>query len=137
MIQIAYVSSAVELFNATAIERLLRDCRKRNQQRNISGMLLYRGGNILQVIEGEPDVVLPLFAKISRDPRHRGVIKLYQKNISERDFPDWTMGFHNFDAPEACNVEGYSDFLTTNDVPQALQSAAAAKLLNLFRASMR
>ena len=100
-------------------------------------MLLYRGGNILQVIEGEPDVVLPLFAKISRDPRHRGVIKLYQKNIEERDFPDWTMGFHDLDAPEARNVEGYSDFLMANEVPLALQSAAAVKLLKLFKASMR
>ncbi len=137
MIQIAYVSSAVELFNGAAIERLLKDCRRRNQQRDISGMLLYRGGNILQVIEGEPDVVLPLFAKISRDPRHHGVIKFYQKTIEERDFPDWTMAFHNLDAPNARNEEGYSDFLMTNEGALAVQSAAAVKLVKLFKASMR
>lgn len=137
MIQLAYVSSAVELFSAETIERLLKDCRRRNQQRNISGMLLYRGGNILQVIEGQSDMVLPLYAKIARDPRHHGVIKFYQKPIQERDFPDWTMAFHDLEAPQARHVEGYSDFLTTDEGALAVHSAAAVKLVKLFKASMR
>ena len=104
MIQIAYVSSTRGLLTAAGIAELLVGSRERNLARQITGMLLYKGGNVLQVIEGEEPQISSLFRSISKDPRHTGVIRLYQKNIESRDFPDWTMGFHDLDAERGCHA---------------------------------
>ena len=53
MIQIAYVSSTRELLSAEDIAQILSKSRENNGRRGITGMLLYKGGDVLQVLEGK------------------------------------------------------------------------------------
>jgi hypothetical protein len=54
-----YVSSAVRAFTAAQLRELLVVCEKNNRRDQVSGMLLYKGGNFMQVLEG-PESSVPL-----------------------------------------------------------------------------
>jgi hypothetical protein len=134
---LAYVSSTKGLLTVDAIEKILVVSREKNRKLGITGMLLYKGGNVLQVLEGEKQEVVALFEVIRKDERHGGVIKLYQNNIKERDFPEWTMGFHELNAESARRLEGFSEFLDPEFDMHAIKPSAAAKLLNCFKSGVR
>ena len=72
MIQLAYLSSSPAMLASTDVKQILAVSRINNERRDVTGMLLYRQGNFLQIIEGERDTVEALFKIIARDPRHRG-----------------------------------------------------------------
>jgi len=114
MFFLVYASSAAELFSQTELLELLAKARENNTRLGVSGMLLYKGGNFMQVLEGEEQTVRALYTKISHDQRHRGLLALLQGEQAERQFPDWSMGFHNLDGEEALAIPGYSDFLNTS-----------------------
>ena len=97
--QIVYLSSASREWSENELMDLLKGSRFRNQKRGVTGLMLYCEGNIAHVIEGKDAVVRALFKKISKDPRHRGIQLLWSKEIEQRDFPDYTMGFRRA-APE-------------------------------------
>jgi hypothetical protein len=137
MIQLAYVSSSRGLFSPADIASILAVSREKNRKLGITGMLLYKGGNILQVLEGERDAVLGLFETIRNDPRHGGVIKLYAWEKAERDFPEWSMGFHDLEAEDLRAMEGFTEFFDPQFDMTAIKPSAAARLLSGFKASVR
>ena len=53
MFYTVYVSSAVDLFSDEELLKLLDVSRKNNQALDVTGMLLYKGGNFMQFLEGE------------------------------------------------------------------------------------
>ena len=93
-----YVSVAEKPFSSTELLDLLEHARRNNEKAHVTGMLLYKEGNFLQVLEGEERVVKALSAKISRDPRHSKVITMLEGPLVQREFSDWSMGFSNLDA---------------------------------------
>ena len=90
---------------------LLHQSRVRNERNRITGMLLYRNGHFMQVLEGEEANVMKIFADIERDHRHKNVDVLREEYIQYRDFPDWTMGFQNIDELDPSTVPGFTRFL--------------------------
>lgn len=121
LLQLAYVSSAVPLLTTDDLSQILARGRDKNRRLGITGLLLYKAGNILQVLEGEAEAVLRLFNSILNDPRHTGVIKLYTKPIATRDFAAWSMAHGEF--PDVSR--------------EALNGSHAAKLILDFKASFR
>ncbi len=113
MFFLVYVSSAVQPFSRADLDDLLATSRDNNAMAGITGMLLYKDGNFMQVLEGEEGAVRALYDKIGADPRHKGEITLRQGFTEERQFPDWSMGFRDLQSPEARAVPGYSEFLNT------------------------
>ena len=111
--QIVYTSTACESFSRTDLMELLQGSVQRNTRAGITGLLLYYDGTFMQTLEGEEPVVIALFAKISRDPRHHHVIPLIHGPINRRDFFDSAMAFRDLNAPELRELPGYSDFLNT------------------------
>ena len=73
LINLIYASSATRLMNEEDLLAILKKSHENNGQLNITGMLLYRGGNFLQVLEGEEKVVDERFKVIMGDPRHHQV----------------------------------------------------------------
>ncbi len=65
---------------------------RNNPRKNITGMMLYSEGSVLQVLEGEKDDVLELFRVIERDVRHSGIYLLIESEISTRNFPPGAWG---------------------------------------------
>jgi len=106
MLQLVYTSTATSPFSAEALRRLLELARRRNTAADISGLLLHVDGAFLQTLEGDPVVVRALYARIEADRRHASVLTLLVRDIAERNFPDWSMGF--FDASgRASSALGY------------------------------
>jgi hypothetical protein len=139
MYLLVYVSSASELFSDEALIELLKKARENNHKLDITGMLLYKDGNFMQLLEGPKDAVLGLVSKIKLDPRHHGFLALLQQEQAQREFSDWEMGFKKLDAKSALEVPGYSDFL---DVPLSSQEfilnpTKSLKLLLNFKKMMR
>ena len=137
MIQLAYVSSTSGLLKADDIVNILIASREKNENRAITGMLLYKDGNVLQILEGDESQVIQLFEIIKKDERHRGIIKLYQKSIEARDFPEWTMGFHHLSAEDARQLVGFSEIFDPAFDMRAIKPSTAAELLKSFKSGFR
>lgn len=139
LITLVYVSSAVRLMTATELIELLRGSRERNQQKQITGLLLYRDGNFMQALEGEETAVDGLHEHIHRDPRHRGLITLIRQPISERVFGEWSMGFRNLDDLNEQQRVDVSTFLTEPFTSDQWRSSPhkALTLLRRFRDDQR
>ncbi len=136
MIQTAYLSSAPTLLTGEDIERILSASRTNNERRGITGMLLYREGNFLQILEGEREAIEALYAIIERDPRHRRIIRLFTHEILARDFPEWSMGFRRLTA-NSTELRGFTDFFDPSFAMSSLAPSRAATLLKMFKNSGR
>jgi Sensors of blue-light using FAD len=66
----------VKPFSTEELTDLLRKSRDNNAALGITGMLLYKDGNFMQVLEGDEERVRALATKVSQDRRHRGFIQL-------------------------------------------------------------
>nr|WP_201471063.1 BLUF domain-containing protein [Microbacterium hydrocarbonoxydans] len=106
---LVYCSTATQPFGVDELDDLLAVSRARNSDRDITGMLLYRGGEFVQILEGPRTRVEQLMEKIGRDPRHRDLRVLIEEPLHERRFEDWTMGYQSLVAPRAGMAEGYRD----------------------------
>lgn len=111
MISLIYVSSSVKLLNTQELFDILRNARANNQKMDITGMLLYKGGNFMQVLEGPDEAVKNLYDSIQKDSRHSGITMLSEEKIVERQFSKWEMAFQNLDEMPIQNEAGYSQFL--------------------------
>ncbi len=94
-----------------ALGELLEQSRERNLKNRITGLLLYKDGQFMQVLEGDEAAVMKIFASIERDPRHKSVDVLRAEYIQYRDFPDWSMGFKNVTNLDPATLPGYTRFL--------------------------
>lgn len=139
LFHLAYASSATEPFSDAELITLLERARQKNTAANVTGMLLYRGGNFMQVLEGEERIVRDLHRHIARDSRHTGLLTLLQGPIESRSFPTWTMGFRNLDSAEVRNTPGYSEFLNDDWLSAELRQkpSRTLRLLDVFRQGMR
>ena len=111
MLSLIYVSTSVKMMKDDELLGILKISRENNQQGDITGMLLYKGGNFMQVLEGPDDAVNAIFEKIKDDPRHKDVSVISREQIQVRQFPSWEMAFQNLDNPAIKNEPGYSQFL--------------------------
>lgn len=139
MFQLVYVSSARALFTAADLAALLAVARVRNAELGVTGMLVYHDGNFMQVLEGDREVVLELSRKIERDPRHHGFLRLLGRELPEREFGEWSMGFVDATALSSDDVDAFSPVLRDPAEAERVfgQPGQARKLLASFRRSVR
>lgn len=135
MIQLVYVSSAIKPFESDELVELLTRAREKNARLRITGLLLYKGGNFMQVLEGEEAPVRALFDLIEADPRHRGTEVMLEEAIDQRVFGDWSMGFRDLADPELKNMPGFSTFMSNPLSARQFREdpTGCMALLNFFR----
>jgi Sensors of blue-light using FAD len=131
MHQVIYSSAALAPFSEAELNELLAAVRLNNGRLGVTGMLLYHEGSFLQALEGEEQVLDKLYAKIGADKRHHRLVALLRRDIDERHFDDWRMGFASTKALPK-NVPGFSDYLRLRGDPIG-SANAAARLLAAFR----
>ena len=107
-----YFSKSTEFFNESSLPILLEQWRDYNTKANITGILLYVRGSFIQVLEGEAQAVETLFNHIQTDPRHTDVIRVMNRPIVQRLFPDWTMGYEIVTSRQ---MEGIKKMVTLNE----------------------
>ncbi len=132
--QLVYVSSAVREFSEQELADLLIQTRIKNAGSGVTGMLVYAGGNFMQVLEGPRLEVRQTFTRIRRDPRHTGVMVLLDVEVFDRYFPQWSMAFDCIhDKDELNQIPGYQDLRTLSR--EDLESTAQ-KLIRRFMRHM-
>jgi Sensors of blue-light using FAD len=106
--QLIYASAGKKAFTDRDLTELLAKARIRNAAIGITGLLLYRNGSFLQILEGEPGTTQAVFDRIGRDPRHERLLLLHRGTTEQRNFSEWRMGFANLRKTPADS--GFVDF---------------------------
>lgn len=79
---------------------IVREARNKNEELNITGMLVFDGLRFCQYLEGPEDAVYSLSERIRRDNRHiEFVIKEHGPLLRERRF-SWSMGYALCETPD-------------------------------------
>ncbi|HEY0237945.1 MAG TPA: BLUF domain-containing protein [Friedmanniella sp.] len=127
---LVYVSRVAPSVTGPGLLRLMATSRKANARTGITGLLLYRDGGFLQMLEGSREAVESLYASIQRDDRHSEVTLVRAREQRGREFPDWNMAFGAFD-------DGPLEVTTGGVEPGQTESEAAfvRDLLALFDAN--
>jgi hypothetical protein len=138
MFHVVYVSSSTQTFAQSDLQTLLQKARDKNTQLDLTGMLLYKDGNFMQVLEGKEEVVTELVEIIKHDTRHKGVLELLRGTSEQRMFPNWSMGYRDLADKEVVKTLGYSDFMNTplTGTEFSQDPNRCMKLLLLFKKNM-
>ena len=138
MYSMVYVSSATKPMAKDELVELLGVAAERNSPKGITGLLLYKDGNFMQMLEGDEQAVTALYRQIELDPRHRGAIVLLKGESDAREFPDWSMGFRDLKSPELTSRPGFSEFLNTPLTAREFEAhpGRAKTLLRMFKEKM-
>lgn len=132
---LVYLSKATDQFSEDEdLRDILQTSRTNNQQRDISGMLLYSDGGFIQALEGPKSAVMDLYETIEEDPRHAHTVMLASGTLDERNFPEWKMGFESIDMTTK-QLPGFSRFLEqpSPETAQRQELAYPVKLLLSFK----
>jgi Sensors of blue-light using FAD len=129
--QVIYASAAAVPFTEGALSTLLLRARANNERLGVTGLLLFHEGSFLQVLEGDQAALESLFSTISGDKRHDHIVKLLAREVADRQFAGWNMGFVSMSAiPKT--LPGFSDYLRHRGEPNAATDAAT-RVLSAFR----
>lgn len=134
MFQLIYYSSATLLFSQADLIDLLSKSRENNSRLGVTGMLLYKDGNFIQLLEGEEAVLRALYNTISHDKRHQGSTVILEGQVDNRLFGEWSMGFRNLNDDEVQKIPGYSQFMNESlDTNRLHDPHGCWDLFQLFR----
>ncbi|WP_144762724.1 BLUF domain-containing protein [Curtobacterium sp. 9128] len=139
MLSLIYSSVATRPLGDDDLAALLAQSRRSNEQEDVTGVLLFRNGYFLQLLEGPDAAVRSKFDHIKRDDRHTEVRVVLEELVEARQFPEWTMGFPAADR-DVEDVPGYRstfDDLDREPAPDLPSAAAVRELIRWFRPSGR
>ncbi|WP_052731207.1 BLUF domain-containing protein [Spirosoma radiotolerans] len=129
---IVYLSSSKGLLSDQDLARILKQSQQNNRALDITGILLYFNGSIIQVLEGSEERVKGLYEVISRDPQHSHVIKLYSYPIEQRSFSDWSMGYKTINANELAHLKDKLSFIDQPFSSLSREENAILALVQIF-----
>ncbi|MFM7274647.1 MAG: BLUF domain-containing protein, partial [Gammaproteobacteria bacterium] len=118
LFHLGYVSTQTGPFGTADLLQLLAAARRRNQARNVTGLLIHRDDSFFQVLEGREEDVRRIFGIICEDPAHQRINVLFEEPLAEREFADWRMAFVELDNVDVRMLPGYSSFLVDEAEPR-------------------
>ncbi|WP_101522978.1 BLUF domain-containing protein [Nocardioides houyundeii] len=138
MISLTYISTATSPYDETELTELLSATRENNHAADLTGVLLYAGGHFIQTLEGPEDAVEETYGRIQRDRRHRNLDVALRDEITERIFPDWSMGFKSISPEQAAELPGFNDYLAGRTIsPESRVELGRAGIFHrVFRRTM-
>ncbi len=98
---IGYVSNSLipkENFKRD-VENIARSSSENNMAQNITGILFFKNGEFLQIIEGREKDLRAVMKRIENDTRHENVTYVIDEPIKEAGFQTWSMHFLDLDSP--------------------------------------
>ena len=108
LVRLLYVSRATES-TTESLEAILQRARCHNAEHGITGILCYSNNIFMQLLEGSRDEVNCLYSEIQRDSHHTNVQLLHYDEITEREYPGWTMGLVDIDQLNTSIILKYSE----------------------------
>lgn len=91
--QLAYCSIATPGFTPEVLDAILVTARRHNGRHGLTGVLMYSNRQFFQILEGDRSSVSALMGRIAKDPRHKAVTIMWEGEVDERSFSDWSMGY--------------------------------------------
>jgi Sensors of blue-light using FAD len=104
LIRVIYVNAPAPETSEQDTAEFLKEARKSNRKNDVSGMMLYVGGCLLLLLEGEAPKVDAAFQEIAAPKR--GLRAIHREPVAEREFPDWIMGFEAVAPAEVARLLG-------------------------------
>ena len=95
LVQAIYTSRS--LIKEDEQSEILVECREKNPNNNVTGVLVSHEEKFLQVLEGPASYIHTLIGKIEQDPRHTEFHLIGISPISHRNFSDWSMAALSLD----------------------------------------
>ena len=92
-VRLVYVSRMTPECDTLALQQILEVSRRKNEARDITGVLCYDPTFFMQCLEGPRAAVNELYAEIVQDSRHKDVTLLEYCDVRARQFADWSMAF--------------------------------------------
>lgn len=129
--QLIYTSIATSALDDFALREIAQSSSYSNQELGLTGLLLFNGRSLLQVIEGDEMSVYSLYGKVKRDKRHTHCQILTVGTAKERSFSNWFMGYKNIsgraDGDVLFNLSKKKSrtvlpFPPPNDLPHSLEA---------------
>jgi len=108
--ELIYSSHAIPDISEKDIENILSTARDFNEANEITGCLLFNNNQFLQLLEGEFDIVMELYDRIKKDPRHQNHMTLQMRETDYRIYPNWTMAFQSMDKSQVKSKGGVTEF---------------------------
>lgn len=93
LVRLIYASTVADNLKPDGIEAILASAKINNEKQNVTGLLYFSNRYFLQCLEGERETVNKLYNAIINDVRHHNMVILEYREIDQRDFYDWTMGY--------------------------------------------
>ena len=131
-----YVSAAINEIDSPTIAQILESARRHNELFEVTGLLLYKEGNFMQVLEGSPAAVHVTMERIIRDSRHHNITVLLKQAIPERHFGLWSMAFPDADQLSEESLRQYSSLDARKSHPQ-VERERVLRLLYSFKTMFR
>ena len=125
---ICYVSTASPYIEGKDIDNILSYTENWNMNHSITGILLSSEGNFFQVIEGESSIIKELFDNIAKDPRHRNLIRIFNKEIKNAEFTHYKATFLSKRTTNLPQDISYLDYI------KYLDSASKNTVKNILKA---
>lgn len=92
--QLIYISTArAPKLSTDEVSAILAVSRANNLRDDLTGLLIVGGRRFLQVLEGPGDRLHRTYERIKNDPRHFAMVELGRRQVAERAFGQWAMGF--------------------------------------------
>lgn len=138
--RIHYISSFVKDMSVDEIKEISSQAAKNNAEKDITGVLMAKGGVFFQIIEGPEENIDRLFANILKDIRHEKIITLgIQIGDLKRLFPNWHMKEINLDTTTSERLQPVKAIIDAvhaqaaiiENLTEALAASAWAELLDL------
>ncbi len=131
--QLIYVSAASADFEEASLPDLFTQSRENNARIEVTGMLLFHDRSFVQVLTGPKVAVKALYETIARDPRHSNSRILFQGDVEERAFEDWSMGFYKTNRNSADELPGFNSVLVSGFHGGDGELDRARQVLEAFR----
>jgi len=138
--RIHYISSFVKDMSVNEIKEISSQAAKNNAEKDITGVLMAKGGVFFQIIEGPEENIDRLFTNILKDIRHEKIITLgIQIGDLKRLFPNWHMKEINLDTTTSERLQPVKAIIDAvhaqaaiiENLTEALAASAWAELLDL------
>jgi len=121
--QLLYLSFSPRVMDEKDLKALLKEARRFNLEHDITGYLLYVERFFMQCIEGAPEVIGQLVENIRKDVRHRDFTTLFDREVEERVFPGWSMGFRTYTVSDLQKEEGFHNIRSASDLKTVEQDS--------------
>jgi hypothetical protein len=92
-----YLSKAEDNFDERDLPSILEISQRNNRRDGVTGILLYKDGRFLQILEGDQATVHRIAQRIEADARHSEFAVIVDEAMP-RLFTDWSMGFADLNA---------------------------------------